>query len=152
MKQLLNQTVGNRQCYALAAEYAGVMIGPDLGAGTKYEIKVRNGNVFSAADIGTAYNWNLYLWEVIENPLYDQLKVGAIINWRRGAKVSEFLRAHKNFGHTGVISGLENGKIQTYEQNGESGEIVSQYEREFYGSEHIASICIPPDFEKDVML
>lgn len=83
LKSLINQPVGNHQCYALSAEYAGVMIGPDMGAGTKYEIKVRYGNVFSAADIGSAYQWPLYLWSVINEPTYDQLEVGAIINWKR---------------------------------------------------------------------
>lgn len=151
LKGLMNQPVGNHQCYALSAEYAGVMIGPDMGAGTKYEIKVRTGNVFSAADIGVAYNWRLYLWEVIESPTYEQLQVGAIINWRRGAKVSDFLVSHPNYGHTGVIRGLKQGRIQTYEQNAESGEIVAEYDREYYSSDHIASICIPPDYEREVM-
>lgn len=151
LKSLMNQPIGNHQCYALSAEYAGVMIGPDMGAGTKYEIKVRYGNVFSAADIGSAYKWPLYLWSVIEEPSYDQLEVGAIINWKRGAKVSDFFTAHEGFGHTGVIRGLKNGKVQTYEQNAESGEIVAEYDREFFDSQQIASICIPPDFEKGVM-
>lgn len=151
LKSLRNQSVGNRQCYALSAEYAGVMIGPDMGAGTKYDVLVRKGPIFSAADIGSAYQWSLYLWSVIEEPSYDQLEVGSIINWKRNAKVSEFFKAHKNFGHTGVIRGLENGRIQTYEQNAESGEFVAEYDREFFDSDQIASICIPPDFEKGVM-
>lgn len=150
LKSLMNQPVGNHQCYALSAEYAGVMIGPDMGAGTKYEIKVRHGNVFSAADIGSAYQWPLYLWSVIEEPSYEQLQVGSIINWKRGAKVANW-SASQTFGHTGVIRGLENDRIQTYEQNAESGEIVAEYDREFFDSDQIASICIPPDFEKGVM-
>lgn len=150
LKGLMNQPVGNHQCYALSAEYAGVMIGPDMGAGTKYEIKVRYGNVFSAADIGSAYPWPLYLWTVIEEPSYDELVVGAIINWKRGSKVDSW-HASMVHGHTGVIRGLKNGRIQTYEQNAESGEIVAKYDREFFDSHQIASICIPPDFEKGVM-
>lgn len=152
LKSLMNQTIGNHQCYALSAEYAGVMIGPDMGAGTKYEVKVREGNIFSAAEIGRAYRWPMYLWSVINHPEYNQLEVGAIINWGRNAKVSEAFIAHEYYGHTGVIRGLENGRVQTYEQNAESGEIVAEYDREFFGSGQIASICIPPDFEKGVLL
>lgn len=36
--------------------------------------------------------------------------------------------------------------IQTYEQKGELGEIVADYDRYFYGTETIASVIIPPDF------
>lgn len=152
LKSLLNQPIGNHQCYALSAEYSGVMIGPDMGARTKYEIKVRHGNVFSAAEIGRAYPWSLYLWTVIAHPEYDQLVVGSIINWERNAKISDTFESHEYYGHTGVIKGLENGRIQTYEQNAESGGIVAEYDREFFGSGQIASICIPPDFEKGVVI
>ena len=151
LKRLINQPIGNHQCYALSAEYAGVMIGPDMGAGTRYEVKVREGNIFSAAEIGRVYRWPMYLWTVINQPEYDQLEVGAIINWERNAKVSEGFIAHEYYGHTGVIRGLESGRIQTYEQNAESGEIVAKYDRQFFGAGQIASICIPPDFEKGVL-
>ena len=147
----MNQPVGNRQCYALSAEYSGIMCGVGMGAGTKYDIEHQIGNVHSAAEIGTSYNWHLFNWIVIESPTYEQLQVGAIINWRRGAKVSDFLVSHPNYGHTGVIRGLKQGRIQTYEQNAESGEIVAEYDREYYSSDHIASICIPPDYEREVM-
>ena len=106
LKSLINQPIGNHQCYALSAEYAGIMIGPDMGAGTRYEVKVREGNIFSAAEIGRAYRWPMYLWTVINHPEYDQLEVGAIINWERNAKVSEGFIAHEYYGHTGVIRGL----------------------------------------------
>ncbi|MGF2942710.1 hypothetical protein ACNSLH_09345 [Enterococcus xiangfangensis] len=45
-----------------------------------------------------------------------------------------------------MIQGLENGQIQTYEQKGEKGELVAEYDREYFGSETIASVIIPPDF------
>lgn len=149
LKSLMNQPVGNRQCYALSAEYAGVMLGPGMGAGTRYDIMHQIGNVYSAADIGEAYDWLLYRWEVVKNPTYDQLEIGAIINWKRGAKVG-YWNAAEGYGHTGVIRGLENGRIQTYEQNSEHGEIVAECDREFYGPEHISSIVIPPDFIREV--
>ncbi|MDU6576792.1 MAG: hypothetical protein E6521_12740 [Enterococcus raffinosus] len=46
---------------------------------------------------------------------------------------------------------MKAGRIQTYEQNAESGEIVAKYDRQFFGAGQIASICIPPDFEKGVL-
>lgn len=147
----MNQSVGNHQCYALSAEYSGVMNGAGMAAGTKYEILHQIGNIYSAADIGNAYKWNLYGWTVIEEPIYSQLKIGAIINWKRGAKVSDYLIAHTCYGHTGVIRGLNSDRIQTYEQNAEMGEIVAEYDRDFYNSNQIASICIPPDFKKGVI-
>ncbi|MFU0787004.1 MAG: hypothetical protein ACFWTP_12010 [Enterococcus gilvus] len=36
--------------------------------------------------------------------------------------------------------------IQTYEQKGELGEFVAEYDREYMGRETIASVIIPPDF------
>lgn len=148
LKSLLNQPVGNRQCYALSAEYAGVMFGPGMGAGTKYDVMHQIGNIYSAADIGNAYDWGLYKWTVIDNPTYEQLEIGAIINWNRGAKV-DIWNASEGYGHTGVIRGLESGRIQTYEQNSEFGEIVAECDREYFGQGHISSIVIPPDFLRE---
>lgn len=150
LKSKVNQTVGYPQCYALSAEYSGVMDGPNMGCGTQYDILARNGNVYSAADIGCAYPWPLHGWKVIYHPEYQEFVVGAIINWQRGGKVG--LRgASKTYGHTGVIKGMNDGRFQTYEQNAEKGEIVAEYDREFFDSDQIASICIPPDYDSEVI-
>lgn len=143
LKLLVNQRIGNGQCYALSAEYAGILNGPGMGAGTQYEITHQIGNVFSASEIGDAYDWGLYRWQVIKNPRFEQLTVGAIINWKAGARITSLWNANEHYGHTGVIRGLEGGKIQTYEQNAENGEIVMMYERDFYDQFEIASIVIP---------
>lgn len=148
LKSLINQPVGNRQCYAVSAEYAGIMFGPGMGSGTKYDVMHQIGNIYSAAEIGSAYDWGLYKWSVITDPTYDQLVVGAIINWNRGGKVADW-NASEGWGHTGVIRGLEDGRIQTYEQNAEVGEIVAEYDREYFGQGHISSIVIPPDFIRE---
>ncbi|HAQ1108302.1 TPA: CHAP domain-containing protein, partial [Enterococcus faecium] len=79
----------------------------------------------------------------IQNPRYDQLVVGAIINWARGGQVGSWF-ADPTYGHTGVIRGLENGRIQTYEQNTELGMICGKLDRQFYNSNNISSIVIPP--------
>ncbi|EHF3565400.1 CHAP domain-containing protein, partial [Enterococcus faecalis] len=47
------------------------------------------------------------------------------------------------YGHTGVIYGLENGRIQTIEQNAEQGQIVAKYDRLYFDGS-IQSIVIPP--------
>lgn len=149
LKSLIGQAVGNVQCYAVAAVYSGVMRGPDLGAGTYYNEMdpVEGQDVYSASEIGHAYHWDKYGWEVIDHPEYNQLKTGAIICYERSLALTDTFITHEYYGHCAVVSSLENGLIQTYEQKGESGEIVEQYEREYLGTESIVSVIIPPDFD-----
>lgn len=143
LKSLINQTIGNGECYACTAEYAGYMDGPGLGAGTRYPILHDIGSIATAAEIGEAYDWRLYGWEVIRAPRYDQLKVGAILCWKRGGQVAGWT-ASAEYGHTGVIRGLSGGKIQTYEQNTEKGRVFGELERDYIAVGEIASIIIPP--------
>lgn len=146
LKSLLNQTVGNGECYALSAEYSGYMGGCGLGAGTKYPLSHVIGNTSAASDIGIAYDWASVGWKVIKNPSYDQLVVGSIINWSRGAVVDGW-NADQTYGHTGVIRGLSNNRIQTYEQNTEKGRIFGEFDRPYNGKQSISSIVIPPNAE-----
>lgn len=146
LKVVLGQRIGNGQCYGLSAEYSGFIGGCGLGAGTQYGLShvSGNGSTSAAADIGIAYNWSEVGWKVIKNPEYKDLVVGAIMNYARGGHVGSWY-ADDTYGHTGIIRGLENGKIQTYEQNTEKGQICAELEREFYSSSDISSICIPPN-------
>nr|WP_207186877.1 phage tail spike protein [Lactococcus lactis] len=146
LKAVLGQRIGNGQCYGLSAEYSGFLGGCGLGAGTQYGLShvSGNGSTSAAADIGIAYNWSEVGWKVIKNPEYKDLVVGAIMNYARGGHVGSWY-ADDTYGHTGIIRGLENGKIQTYEQNTEKGQICAELEREFYSSSDISSICIPPN-------
>lgn len=146
LKAILGQRIGNGQCYGLSAEYSGFLGGCGLGAGTQYGLShvSGNGSTSAAADIGIAYNWSEVGWKVIKNPEYKDLVVGAIMNYARGGHVGSWY-ADDTYGHTGIIRGLENGKIQTYEQNTEKGQICAELEREFYSSSDISSICIPPN-------
>lgn len=145
IKSLLGQTVGNGECYALPAEYSGYLGGCGLGAGTQYGLShvSGNGSTSAASDIGIAYNWNAVGWTVITNPRYDQLKMGAILCWKRGGQVAGWT-ASAEYGHTGVIRGLSGGKIQTYEQNTEKGRVFCELERDYIAVGEIASIIIPP--------
>lgn len=143
LESLIGQRIGNGQCYGLSAEYSGYLGGCGMGAGTKYGLTHVIGNTSAASDIGIAYDWSAVGWKVIQNPGYDQLVVGAIINWARGGQVGSWF-ADPTYGHTGVIRGLENGHIQTYEQNTELGMICGKLDRQFYNSNNISSIVIPP--------
>lgn len=143
LETLVGRSIGNRQCYALSAEFSGFLGGCGLGAGTKYALSHVIGNTSAAADIGIAYDWAAVGWKVIKNPTYDQLVVGAIVNITRGALWGGW-HTDTTYGHTGVIKGLENNRVQTYEQNTEKGQIVERFDRLYPGQSAISSIVIPP--------
>ena len=143
LESLIGQRIGNGQCYGLSAEYSGYLGGCGMGAGTKYGLTHVIGNTSAASDIGIAYDWSAVGWKVIQNPRYEQLVVGAIINWARGGQVGSWF-ADGTYGHTGVIRGLANGRMQTYEQNTEKGMVCAELDREFFNSSAISSIVIPP--------
>ncbi|EME3511232.1 phage tail protein [Enterococcus faecium] len=143
LESLIGQRIGNGQCYGLSAEYSGYLGGCGMGAGTKYGLTHVIGNTSAASDIGIAYDWSAVGWKVIKNPRYDQLVVGAIINWARGGQVGSWF-ADGTYGHTGVIRGLANGRMQTYEQNTELGMICGKLDRQYYSASAISSIVIPP--------
>ncbi len=143
LETLMGKWLGNGQCYAVPAEYSGFMGGCGLGAGTIYGFSHVIGDTSSAADIGEAYDWNAVGWRVIQNPTYQDLVVGAIVNIRRGGQWGTGWTVDPTYGHTGVIYGLNNGRIQTIEQNAEQGQIVAKYDR-LYFDNSIQSIVIPP--------
>ncbi|WP_338468813.1 phage tail tip lysozyme [Enterococcus faecalis] len=143
LETVMGKWLGNGQCYAVPAEYSGFMGGCGLGAGTIYGFSHVIGDTSSAADIGEAYDWNAVGWKVISNPTYKDLVVGAIVNIRRGGQWGTGWTVDPAYGHTGVIYGLDNGRIQTIEQNAEQGQIVAKYDR-LYFANSIQSIVIPP--------
>lgn len=143
LETLMGKWLGNGQCYAVPAEYSGFMGGCGLGAGTIYGFSHVIGDTSSAADIGEAYDWNAVGWKVIPNPTYKDLVVGAIVNIRRSGQWGSGWTVDPAYGHTGVIYGLDNGRIQTIEQNAEQGQIVAKYDR-LYFANSIQSIVIPP--------
>ncbi|NSQ62573.1 phage tail protein [Enterococcus faecalis] len=143
LETIMGKWLGNGQCYAVPAEYSGFMGGCGLGAGTIYGLSHVIGDTSSAADIGEAYDWNAVGWKVISNPTYKDLVVGAIVNIRRSGQWGSGWTVDPAYGHTGVIYGLDNGRIQTIEQNAEQGQIVAKYDR-LYFEGSIQSIVIPP--------
>ncbi|EIZ1149606.1 phage tail protein [Enterococcus faecalis] len=143
LETIMGKWLGNGQCYAVPAEYSGFMGGCGLGAGTIYGFSHVIGDTSSAADIGEAYDWNAVGWKVIPNPTYKDLVVGAIVNIRRNGQWGSGWTVDPTYGHTGVIYGLDNGRIQTIEQNAEQGQIVAKYDRLYFDGS-IQSIVIPP--------
>ena len=143
LETLMGKWLGNGQCYAVPAEYSGFMGGCGLGAGTIYGLSHVIGDTSAAADIGEAYDWNAVGWKVISNPTYKDLVVGAIVNIRRSGQWGSGWTVDPTYGHTGVIYGLDNGRIQTIEQNAEQGQIVAKYDRLYFDGS-IQSIVIPP--------
>lgn len=143
LESLVGTKIGSGQCYALSAEYSGFLGGCGMGAGTKYALSHVIGDTSAAADIGIAYDWAAVGWKVIQNPSYAQLQVGAIINFARGGQVANWF-ANAVYGHTGVIRGLANGRIQTYEENTELGMICGKLDRQYFSAAAISSIVIPP--------
>lgn len=144
LETLVGRRIGNGQCYAASAEYSGFLGGCGLGAGTRYGLSHVIGNTSAASDIGIAYDWSAVGWSVILNPTYDQLVVGAIINITRGALWANWPTVDDTYGHTGIIRDLENGRIQTYEQNTEQGMIIGKFDRQYTSPAGISSIVIPP--------
>ncbi|WP_431385473.1 phage tail spike protein [Enterococcus gallinarum] len=144
LETLVGRRIGNGQCYATPAEYSGFLGGCGLGAGTRYGLSHVIGNTSAASDIGIAYDWAAVGWSVILNPTYDQLVVGAIINITRGALWANWPTVDDTYGHTGIIRDLENGRIQTYEQNTEQGMIIGKFDRQYTSPAGISSIVIPP--------
>lgn len=145
LETLVGRRIGNGQCYAASAEYSGFLGGCGLGAGTRYGLSHVIGNTSAASDIGIAYDWAAVGWSVILNPTYDQLVVGAIINITRGALWANWPTVDDTYGHTGIIRDLENGRIQTYEQNTEQGMIIGKFDRQYSSPAGISSIVIPPN-------
>lgn len=144
LETLVGRRIGNGQCYAASAEYSGFLGGCGLGAGTRYGLTHVIGNTSAASGIGIAYDWAAVGWSVILNPTYDQLVVGAIINITRGALWANWPTVDDTYGHTGIIRDLENGRIQTYEQNTEQGMIIGKFDRQYTSPAGISSIVIPP--------
>lgn len=154
----MGRTIGSGQCYALCAEYAGVLGGPGLGAGTKYGLSGLSGqgSTSAAADIGICYKWGSYGWTVIKNPQLSQIVPGCILNINRSANITESLgagtstwfnwSADPTYGHTLVVEKVEGDNLTVLEQWGGSRQYTMRNMMKYSGSgaSGISSICIPP--------
>lgn len=94
------------QCYAVSAYYAH---------GINSKIILRGGT--AASDIGSDYDWKGWGWTVVNNPKYSDIKVGDIINFKRGANMGTWNTDSEN-GHTAVVGKILGGnKLLIYDQN-----------------------------------
>lgn len=159
IKSLLGKTIGSGQCYSLSAEYAGFLGGPGLGASTQYGISGLSGkgSTTAAADIGICYLWERYGWKVIANPSLSQIVPGCILNFNRGANVTESMGAGTsawfnwttdlNYGHTLVVESVNGNSLTVLEQWGGSTRQYCMENTMSYsgtGAGGISTICIPP--------
>ncbi|MDV2631360.1 CHAP domain-containing protein [Lactococcus lactis] len=94
------------QCYAVSAYYAHSI---------NSNIILRGG--VAASDIGSDYDWKGWGWTVVNEPKYSQIKVGDIINFKRGANMGTWNTDAEN-GHTAVVGKiLGKNEIMIYDQN-----------------------------------
>lgn len=94
------------QCYAVSAYYAHSI---------NSNIILRGG--VAASDIGSDYDWKGWGWTVVNEPKYSQIKVGDIINFKRGANMGTWNTDSEN-GHTAVVGKiLGKNELMIYDQN-----------------------------------
>ncbi|GAB2023293.1 hypothetical protein RyT2_23690 [Pseudolactococcus yaeyamensis] len=109
LDQVAGTFVGNGQCYALTSFYA-----EKLGFGALV-------GHMSASDIGIDYDWASKGWRVETNPSEMKIKVGDIINFRKGATImygTISVQVDSTYGHTGIVGGVNSdGTIMLYDQN-----------------------------------
>lgn len=117
------------QCYDVSSYYAHAF---------NNAIFLNHGE--AAADIGSDYNWSAWHWTVVNQPKYDDIKPGDIINFKRGANMGSWV-TDPQYGHTAVVSQtLGNNKFSIYEQ----GTIVFSLNNYTYQDNMISSIIHPP--------
>ncbi|HEP1788354.1 TPA: lysozyme family protein [Streptococcus suis] len=138
IQSVYGRGVGNGECYALTSYYAKAIGGPGLGAGVGEISDTTGADTVSAYNIGIAYNWSKYGWEVVRDPDYSQIQAGDIVNWYPSGYFNGI------WGHTGIVKEvLGNGVFTTYEQNAGKGRIVAEYTRNIRDG-RISSIIHPP--------
>ncbi|MDT2879664.1 CHAP domain-containing protein, partial [Lactococcus lactis] len=112
LNKMLGQTIPGDfggltgQCYAVSAYYAHSI---------NSNIILRGGT--AASDIGSDYDWKGWGWTVVNEPKYSQIKVGDIINFKRGANMGTWNTDAEN-GHTAVVGKiLGKNELMIYDQN-----------------------------------
>lgn len=101
-------TLGNGECYGLAAYYSKLLGGVGLGGGVTGLSHVI-GDTLSAKNIGTGYNWAEVGWAVATPKSVDDIKAGSMITFHGTAS--------NPYGHVAVVKSVSKGKITVLEQN-----------------------------------
>lgn len=120
---------GEHQCYAVSSYYAHSI---------NASIILKGG--VNASDIGSDYDWKKWNWTVENEPKYNQIKPGDIINFKKGASMGTWNTSSEN-GHTAVVSQvLGNNQFSVYEQ----GTIVCSMNTYTYHDNMVSSVIHPP--------
>lgn len=150
IRELEGKTIGNGQCYALSAYYEN-LITPNstvgLGAGVN-SVSGAIGDTISAHNIGTAYNWTKNGWTVLIPQSAADICVGCIIN------IKPFYGNPFNtgvYGHTAVVTAIDNDYITLHEQNYAGKQYVVQnvYVLNQAFLDGISSLVCPPETPSD---
>lgn len=131
-RSMLGRVIGSGQCYALVSEYAR-QVDPQ---------HIPNGLVggMAAADIGIDYPWAQWGWQVVNNPKYEDIRPGDIINFHRGGRLPGWY-ADPTWGHTGVVGAVPGGgKFELFDQNPSPVKVTMLT----YGPGGISSTIHPP--------
>ena len=143
MKGLQGRTIGNGQCYGLAAWYSMKLGGPGLGGGvTGFSGKVGAG--MAAAYIGTDYAWGNFGWSVVRPRGTNELKAGALAN----IKAYNAFLGTGQYGHVSVIIANNGSTVTVLEQNyaGRQYVTLGTYNAQAYLGA-IETLCYPPELK-----
>lgn len=139
IKSKVGQTVGNGECYGLAALYSKILGGPGLGGGVTSLTDVI-GDTYNAKNIGTGYDWAKHGWKVITPQSTADLVPGAMYTLK-----AETPWSPGPWGHVGVIQAHIGSELKTVEQN-VKGRFVSEgsyNDKEYLG--YINQVIYPPE-------
>ncbi|NYS32920.1 phage tail protein [Streptococcus danieliae] len=106
---LKNRSVGNGQCYGLAAWYARELGGPGLGAGFAMHDAI--GDTMAAANIAEAYNWAKFGWKVVRGS--GDIRGGGLYT----VHANNAAAGTNIWGHVGIIKSVSGDKVTVLEQN-----------------------------------
>lgn len=143
MKGLQGRTIGNGQCYGLAAWYSMKLGGPGLGGGvTGFSGKIGAG--MAAAYIGTDYAWANFGWSVVRPRGTNELKAGALAN----IKAHNAFLATGQYGHVSIIIANNGSTVTVLEQNyaGRQYVTLGTYNAQAYLGA-IETLCYPPELK-----
>lgn len=143
MKGLQGRTVGNGQCYGLAAWYSMKLGGPGLGGGvTGFSGRVGAG--MAAAYIGTDYAWANFGWSVVRPRGTNELKAGAMAN----IKAHNTFQGTGQYGHVSIIIANNGSTVTVFEQNyaGRQYVTLGTYNAQAYLGA-IETLCYPPELK-----
>lgn len=142
LRNLQGQQVGDGQCYALVSYYVNSIspsyhISLSLGA---WPAGFVIGDTLHASNIGSGYNWGSIGWKV-KQPKNENIQLGDIFNV---AAFAGGVWQTTEYGHTGVVTGLDANNVEVTDQNYNNGPVsIRQYPRSQF-IQNITSLISPP--------